>query len=92
MSGTVLQWLTMAAFGALLLVCIYVGRNEQDRALAVALGLWVGNGVLFYIGLLVLNESISTPILVAWSALTRLQGILLGIVALVVLARRERGA
>ena len=91
MSGTTaLQWVTGGAYLALFVVCVWAGRRAALRAAAVALGMWGVNGFMFYVVLLgVYGGTTTAPEMVAWSALTRLQGILLGVVALIVLGRRR---
>ena len=91
MSGTTaLQWVTAGAYLALFGACLWAGRRAGLRAAAVALGMWGVNGFMFYVVLLgVYGGTTTAPEMVAWSALTRLQGILLGVVALIVLGRRR---
>lgn len=88
-AGTWLQWVTAAAYLALFVACLVAGRRREVRPAAVALGMWAANGLLFYVVLLGVYDAVITPLMVAWSALTRLQGILLGVVALVVLVRSD---
>ena len=88
-----LQWLTAGAYLGLFLACVWVGRRGELRATATALGMWGLNGLAFYVVLLVVYGGMTpSPAMVAWSALTRLQGVLLGIVALIVLERRDRSS
>lgn len=89
-AGTGLQWATMVAFGLLLVMCVWTGRNHRLRPFALALGLWAGNGLAFYVALLLVFDAVIGPTMVAWSALTRLQGILLGMVSLMVLEMQQR--
>jgi hypothetical protein len=87
---TALQWVTGGAYLALFVACVWAGRRAALRAAAVALGMWGVNGFMFYVVLLgVYGGTTAAPEMVAWSALTRLQGILLGVVALIVLGRRR---
>lgn len=94
MSGaTALQWVTAGAYLSLFLACVWAGRREELRPAALALGMWGLNGLAFYLVLLgVYGGMTPSPLMVAWSALTRLQGVLLGIVALVVLEKRRRSS
>ena len=92
MSGTTaLQWVTGWAYLALFVACVWAGRRAALRAAAVALGMWGVNGLAFYVVLMGVygGGAPTVPVMVAWSALTRLQGILLGVVALIVLGRRR---
>jgi hypothetical protein len=89
MAGTGLQWLTMGAFGALWLMSIWAWRRARVRPMALALGLWGLNGLAFYVVFLFLYGGVLNPVTVAWSVLTRLQGIFLGIVTLVILIKRD---
>ena len=91
MSGTTaLQWVTGGAYLALFVACVWAARRASLRAAAVAVGMWGVNGFMFYVVLLgVYGGTTTAPEMVAWSALTRLQGVLLGVVALIVLGRRR---
>lgn len=85
-----MQWVTTGAYLGLFVACVWAGRRAALRATAVALGMWGLNGFVFYVVLLeVYGGGTTAPEMIAWSALTRLQGILLGIVALIVLGRRR---
>jgi len=87
-AATALQWVTAGAYLALFGACLWAGRRASLRAAAVALGMWGVNGFMFYVVLMGVGAP-TVPVMVAWSALTRLQGILLGVVALIVLGRRR---
>ena len=90
-AATALQWVTAGAYLALFGACLWAGRRAGLRAAAVALGMWGVNGLAFYVVLMGVygGGAPTVPVMVAWSALTRLQGILLGVVALIVLGRRR---
>jgi hypothetical protein len=87
--GTGLQWLTMAAFGVLLILSVWAWRRVRVRPMALALGLWGVNGLAFYVVFLFVYGATLHPVTVAWSALTRLQGIFLGIITLMILVKRD---
>lgn len=90
-AATALQWLTAGAYLGLFLACVWAGRRASLRAAAVALGMWGVNGFMFYVVLMGVygGGAPTVPVMVAWSALTRLQGVLLGVVTLIVLGRRR---
>ena len=90
-AATALQWVTAGAYLALFGACLWAGRRAGLRAAAVALGMWGVNGLAFYVVLMGVygGGALTVPEMMAWSALTRLQGILLGVVALIVLGRRR---
>lgn len=72
--STALQWLTLAAFGGLALVCVYVLARKRRTLAGVSVALLVVaiNHVAYYIAFLIFPDWLDTLETMIWSIALRL--------------------
>jgi len=87
------QGITLAGFMALMGVCLWAGWvSRPARPYALAILLWAMNGTVLYVWYLFFNGAVIDDRTIAWSAMTRLHGILLaagGLIIAVIKGRRR---
>lgn len=90
MIGTPLQEWTMVAYGLLAVVSVMAMKRRVMRPWAAAGLSWALNGFLFYAVYLIVFDGVLNELLISWSAITRLHGILLAAGGLLVATRGGR--
>ena len=92
-SGTALQWATFVAFAMLAVVSVWAARARPAvRPWAMGILLWALNNCAFYTAYLIIGRAVLTPLLIEWSALTRMHGIFLAAGALLIAAGKRARA
>lgn len=91
-SGTALQWAAFVGFALLAVVSLWAARARPAvRPWAMGILLWALNNIAFYVAYLIVLQSVVTPLVPQWSAVTRMHGIFLAAGALLIAAGKRAG-
>ena len=86
----ILQWGNLTAYALLWLAAVALGKREAWRPWAILVALWAVNNVAFYVEVLWDVLRLSPQVLNVWSSATKLQGAVMLLGSMAILAYKER--